>query len=56
MVVRLTMRLALVPFSIFLAGFSGGTSGTVYVSAASRSVVSTAACMWPCLETWTSNQ
>ena len=56
MVVRLVMPSALVPGVIVLWGLSGGMALSVNVSDASRSGVSTAALMLPCLATCTSNQ
>ena len=56
MVVRFVIRSALTPSSIFLTGGSGGTELTFQDSAGSRSAVSTAACMRPCLGTWMSIQ
>lgn len=56
MVVRLVIRSALMPSSMLLTGSAGGTALTFQVSAGSRSVVSTAACMLPCLGTWMSIQ
>lgn len=56
MVVRFVIRSALTPSSIFLTGGSGGTELTFQDSAGSRSTVSTAACMRPCLGTWMSIQ